>query len=123
MKKMQIILLLAGGAVVVLLYQLPRVMIENDQLSEVNDLKPHDLTVSTADNEVIISLRKQIKALPENKKSINFADSLASIYLKYQFVDSAASVAEQMVSLDSSFYGQIQSSHDFLQIESNLEKY
>ena len=122
MKKTQIILLLAAVAAVVLVYQLPRVVVENDQLSEVNDVKPHDLTVSDADNEVIISLREQLKESRENKKSVNFADSLAAIYLKYQFVDSAAIIAELLVSLDSSFFGKYKAAMIYYRSSQNALK-
>jgi outer membrane protein len=125
MKKPQIILLIGAIIIVILIYQLPRVVVENDQLSEVNNVKPHELTVTTADNEVIISLREQIKGLSENKKSINFADSLATIYLKYQFIDSAVMLARQILEIDSSANGKYLAANIYSkasQGEANTEK-
>ncbi|MEP0367871.1 MAG: tetratricopeptide repeat protein [Cyclobacteriaceae bacterium] len=102
MNKHQVILLVVGVILVLVLYNLPRVVVENDQITNV---KPHDLNVSDTDNEVIISLQNQLSDLSDKKKSINFADSLASLFLKYQLVDSAGKYAELILSLDSSALG------------------
>ncbi|MFT6865556.1 MAG: tetratricopeptide (TPR) repeat protein [Cyclobacteriaceae bacterium] len=98
MSKHQVILLIAGVIAVVLLYQLPTVVVENDQIT---DVMPHVITVSNADNEVINSLRIQLKVLSDKKKSINFADSLARVFLKYQMIDSAQEYAERVLALDT----------------------
>ncbi|MFY0600912.1 MAG: tetratricopeptide repeat protein [Cyclobacteriaceae bacterium] len=102
MRTHQIIVIIVGVLLVIFLYQLPRVAVENDVIT---DVMPHELNVSDADNEVIISLRNQIGSSSSKEKSINFADSLASVYLKYQLVDSAEAYARLVLNLDSSFFG------------------
>lgn len=101
MSKHQIILLISGVVAVILLYQLPRVVVENDQ---VTDVMPHEMNVSDADNEAIMSLRNQLKEISDNKKSINFADSLARVYLKYQMIDSAQAYADKILALDTGVF-------------------
>lgn len=98
MNRQQIFLIAAGVLAVVLIYQLPRVVVENETGVEV---KPHDFSISTEDRSLLMSLRQQLNAVSEIKKSINFADSLAKLYLKYQMVDSADSYAALILSLDT----------------------
>lgn len=116
MRKHQVILLSVGVLLIVVLYQLPRVVVENDK---VTDVKPHDLDVTDTDNERIISLRDQLRASINLKKSISFADSLASTFLKYQLLDSAEKYAEYILSLDSTFLGKYKASMIYYQAFQN----
>lgn len=100
MNRQQIIMVAASVLAVVLIYQLPRVVVENESTSEV---ETHDFSISDEDEGVFAALRQQLKESSEIKKSINFADSLARLSLKYQLIDSAAKYADYMVTKDSSF--------------------
>lgn len=98
MNKPQIVLAVAGIVLVIILFKLPRVVIENERESEV---EAHDFTVSDADAEAIASLNQQLNT--ENSgKSLIFADSLARYYLKYGFADSAYNVVSKHLLRDSS---------------------
>lgn len=99
MNRQQILLLVAGILAVVLIYQLPRVVVENETASEV---EPHDFSITDEDGKLFSSLQQQLKASSDIKKSVNFADSLAELSLKYQLVDSAASYASKILQLDTS---------------------
>ncbi|WP_258100142.1 tetratricopeptide repeat protein [Marinoscillum pacificum] len=99
MNRQQIILSVGALLAVVLIYQLPRVVVENETTVEV---ETHDFSISNEDETTFTSLRQQLKESSDIKKSINFADSLAKLSLKYQLIDSAASYARLILSLDGS---------------------
>lgn len=100
MNRQQIILVAASVLAVVLIYQLPRVVVENETTA---DVETHDFSISDEDEGVFASLRQQLKESSDIKKSINFADSLAKLSLKYQLIDSAAKYASYILSADTSF--------------------
>lgn len=99
MNRQQIILTVGALLVVILLYQLPRVVVENETTVEV---ETHDFSISDTDQATFTALRQQLKESSDTKKSINFADSLAKLSLKYQLIDSAASYARMILTLDGS---------------------
>ena len=99
MNRQQILLIAVSLVAVVLLFQLPRVAVENETTTEV---KPHDFSMSDEDERRFVALKQQLKESTEIKKSVNFADSLARMSLKYQMADSAVRYARYIVSLDSS---------------------
>ncbi len=99
MSKSQIVLVALALVVVIGLYQLPRVVVENEQAIS---LETHDLSTSAEDEAIFSSLRQLLNTSLEIKKSINFADSLASLYLKYQMLDSASKYADLILNLDDS---------------------
>ena len=99
MNRQQIILSVGALLAVVLIYQLPRVVVENETTVEV---ETHDFSISNEDETTFTSLRQQLKESSDIKKSINFADSLAKLSLKDQLIDSAASYARLILSLDGS---------------------
>ena len=98
MKKPQVLLSVFGLVLIVGLYQLPRVVVEND--TETAAVETHSFEVSEADQTAMTSLRQLITA--DNKNSSNFADSLAGYFLKYGLLDSANRIAEEMLRIDSS---------------------
>lgn len=102
MNRQQIILSVGALLAVILLYQLPRVVVENETTVEV---ETHDFSISDEDEATFISLRQQLKESTDIKKSINFADSLAKLSLKYQLTDSVASYARLILSIDGSREG------------------
>lgn len=106
MTRQQIFLILGGLIAVILIYQLPRVVVENETGSEVASAEePHDFSITDEDQNVFTSLLQQVKGDIELKKSVNFADSLAKLYLKYQQVDSATAYAEYILRADTSTSG------------------
>lgn len=100
MKKQQILLSLLGVAMIVGLYQLPRVVVENESDASVES---HDFTISTDDAKAMSALKEALKGA-NIEKSSNFADSLARYFLKYGLLDSAEAVVNAMLLRDSSLY-------------------
>lgn len=98
MSKPQVLLSVLGIVLIVGLYQLPRVVVEND--TETAEVETHSFEVSEVDEAAMNSLRQLISA--DIKKSSNFADSLAKYFLKYGLLDSANQLAEEMLEYDSS---------------------
>lgn len=98
MTRQQIILIAVSVVAVVLIFQLPRVVMENEPATEI---KPHDFSMSDEDQRRFSALKQQLKESSEIKKSVNFADSLANLSLKYQMADSATKYAAYMLSIDS----------------------
>ncbi|MFT4833842.1 MAG: tetratricopeptide (TPR) repeat protein [Flavobacteriaceae bacterium] len=99
MGRQQIIVVVIAVIAVCILYQLPRVVVENEG---VTSMGAHELSISTKDEAVFSSLIQLLNNTTEIKKSINFADSLASLYLKYQMLDSAVEYANVILAIDSS---------------------
>ncbi len=98
MKKPQILLSVFGIILILGLYQLPRVVVENDAETAV---ETHDFKITPDDAQAISSL-KELIATSEKEKSSNFADSLAKYFLRYGMLDSASLVSEAMLERDSS---------------------
>lgn len=98
MNKPQIILIIFGVLLIVGLYSLPRVVVENETESEI---EAHNFTVTPADAAAIASLNQLLNTENSEKNTI-FADSLARYYLKYGFTDSAYVVVQDFMLGDSS---------------------
>lgn len=90
MKRTQLILVLGAIAIVVLIYQLPRVVVENNQLQEVTTTDAHSLEVPDQVSAQIVELRRLLKEEKNTDKKSNFAHSLARRYLDYGILDSAS---------------------------------
>jgi tetratricopeptide (TPR) repeat protein len=88
MNKTQLILL--GGAIllIIVLFQLPRVVVENDMLG-MEEPESHSFEIPTDTRLTINELRQNWEVEVDIQKKLNFADSLASLYLDYQVLDSA----------------------------------
>jgi outer membrane protein len=103
MLKTRIILLIVCAVVVLLLFQLPKSVVDNDTAidgnssvgtkPEMSASQPHAM-VPFALQEKIGQFRTFHKETPEKEKKAIFADSLASWYLKSGVFDSAAWFAE-----------------------------
>lgn len=104
MSKQQVFLTIAGLLLVVGIFQLPRVVVENDTGQALE--QAHSTSIRSEDRALIQSLKLQISMLSDFEKSANFADSLAGLYLKYQMADSAAGVAEWILQLDTAEFFQ-----------------
>ncbi len=104
MTRQQIILTAIGIGLVVLLFTLPKVVVDNDgELAETEQITQpeegttsdisgvHDVELTESDQQKIQSFKEQLKN--QNKSAI-FADSLAATYLLYQELDSVAKYAD-----------------------------
>ncbi len=100
MSKAQLLLIVGGVILVVVLYRLPRVVVENETDAEIES---HDFSITPEDEEVIARLRQRITD-SDSENYVNFADSLARYYLRYGLIDSAASVSRRTLMRDSSLY-------------------
>ncbi len=100
MNNQQILLTIGGLILIVLLFQLPKVVVENDEPSVAMD---HEVTMDESVQLRISELRKQFEQTKNSKISINFADSLAREFLRYQMADSASKYAALILEEDSSF--------------------
>ncbi|MEQ9466912.1 MAG: tetratricopeptide repeat protein [Ekhidna sp.] len=96
MTRSQLILVLAAVALVVVLFQLPRSVVENEQVQEVVETESHSMEIPQEVENQINELRRLIREEENIDKKANFAHSLARHYLDYGVVDSAASYAEAM---------------------------
>ncbi len=108
----QWLVLLAAAVLVVVLYNLPRSVVENttsdvDLENEgVSNSSGHSFSIAESDQAIIFSLRNLISKSESNKKVAIFADSLSGIYLKSNFLDSAEFFADLTLDMDSSILGQ-----------------
>ena len=120
MLKVRVIL----GVVTVLLifgmYQMPRVVVENDvvndaqQLSQPEDLngenpEGHTVAVDVEQAKIITSLREKIETERNPKILVNFADSLGRIYVKVNNLDSAFYFSKRILEADPGQTGQLRS--------------
>ncbi len=103
MTRSQAILVLGAVAMVVILFQLPRSVVENEQVQEVAATESHSMEIPQEVENQINELRRLLREEGNIDKKTNFAHSLANRYLDYGVVDSAASYADLMMewSLDS----------------------
>lgn len=93
-------MLFAAIGLVVILYQLPRSVVENDQLQEVSS-NEHAFEIPERIKDNISQLRTSLKKEESFDKKINFAHSLAKIYLDYSVLDSAIKYAEDIESWEN----------------------
>ncbi|MEM9327527.1 MAG: tetratricopeptide repeat protein [Bacteroidota bacterium] len=98
MKKQQLLVSAIGLVLVVLIYQLPRVVVENDADAEV---ATHSFDVTPEDRRAISALTSAFTSSNDEKNSI-FADSLAGYFLRYGKFDSAEWVVSELLERDSS---------------------
>lgn len=98
MTRTQWITIVVGILLVLGIYQLPRVVVENDRSA---NLQAHSFEMSDADAQTISSLKVQLDNV-DHEKNLNFADSLARLYFKYGLIDSARNIADRMLARESS---------------------
>ncbi|WP_425389703.1 tetratricopeptide repeat protein [Ekhidna sp.] len=96
MTRTQLILVLGAAALVVVLFQLPRSVVENEQLQEVTQTESHSMEIPQEVETQINELRRLVEEEGNIDKKANFAHSLARRYLDYGIVDSAARYAERI---------------------------
>lgn len=94
MSKPQLFLVIGAIALSVILFLLPRGVVENDQLQEVSEAESHSLQIPQEVENQIAELRRLIQEENNFDKKITFAHSLARRYLDYGVLDSAVRYAE-----------------------------
>ena len=87
MNKTQIALVAGAIVLTVLLYQLPRSVVENDTLVSPGSVG-HTFTMPEGIRKQVDQFRSGWEREENEEKKLNFADSLASMYLDYQVLDS-----------------------------------
>lgn len=98
MTKSQSLLVLLAVVLVIILFQLPRSVVENEQLQEVASVENHSMEIPQEVDNQINELRRLIEKEENKDKKINFAHSLARRYLDYGVLDSAITYAEAIQS-------------------------
>ncbi|MEM0938454.1 MAG: tetratricopeptide repeat protein [Bacteroidota bacterium] len=96
MKKSQLYLTVGAIILVVVLYQLPRSVVENDQLQEVTETNKHSLEIPINVRNRIIELRSLIKTEENINKKARFTHALARVYLDFGVIDSAILCAKDI---------------------------
>ncbi len=108
MSKSKIIILIIGIISIITLYNLPKIVVENDESEMIasNNASPSTSDSSTSSEQInsltipdeildkMLRLRQLVKNSADNKKSAIFADSLAGLFKSYKRFDSAASYAD-----------------------------
>ncbi len=102
MTKNQTIISISAVVLAILLFQLPRSVVENDQIQDVEETALHSLEIPQKIKNKIIKIKKIIEKEKKSNKKIIFAYSLANHYLDYGVVDSATRYADLIESLGSS---------------------
>lgn len=87
MNRAQIALVIGGTSLGILLYQLPRIVVENDTLVSPGQTN-HTFTMPEEVTARVSHLRSRWANEESIEKKLTFADSLAAIYLNYQVLDS-----------------------------------
>lgn len=105
-------MLLLAATLIVLLFNLPRIVVDNDEGSmggeasaqsvdpETGDEFLHNQEVSGEDSERMSSLKASIQIEENQEKTSIFADSLAELFMFYRKYDSAATYFERAAKLD-----------------------
>ena len=96
MNRSQAILVFGAVALVVILFQLPRSVVENEQVQEVATTERHSMEIPQEVENQINELRRFVWQEENIDKKANFAHALANRFLDYGLVDSAATYASQI---------------------------
>jgi len=97
MRKSQIILIALAIVLTIGLFQLPKVVVENEKLADPKaDSQEHDMSMPDKLKNKIAQWRQNWQSSANREKTFNFADSLAMAYLNYQMIDSAIWFIDQM---------------------------
>jgi predicted Zn-dependent protease len=97
----QILITVVGILAVVLLFYLPKVVVENDEaLINGEEVHSSESKTNTESMSSIRSLKDSLSISTDTKKSTIFADSLAETYRKLNRFDSAAYLYEALMDED-----------------------
>ncbi|RJE71788.1 tetratricopeptide repeat protein [Reichenbachiella sp. MSK19-1] len=128
------LVLIGGIALIVVLFSLPKVVVDNDAIdTEIVDTAApvegtHGFSISEADQKRRDFLKNQL-ADADKEKSVIFADSLARLYLGYNQLDSASYFADVILEYDQSIVGQQKAGEIYFQLfgislnQADLAKY
>ncbi|MDA0196766.1 MAG: tetratricopeptide repeat protein [Bacteroidetes bacterium] len=109
MGRQQLFVTFIGVLVVLVLYQLPKVVVDNKSptlTEDGNSEEPiHSIEISQVDQLLIDKLRLNLSESNSNVKNVTFADSLARLFLVYNEIDSASKYAELIATLDTDISG------------------
>lgn len=98
----KIIVSVVAVVLIILIYNLPKVVVDNDStetgVASRGTEVSHDFEISPSDSLKIADLSNKISSSGNNKKNTIFADSLANLYLAYNKLDSAEKYAEYILS-------------------------
>ncbi|MEO1254099.1 MAG: tetratricopeptide repeat protein [Bacteroidota bacterium] len=97
MKRSQLILILGAAVLAVVLFQLPRSVVENEQVQEVTETERHSMEIPQEVENQINELRRLAQQEENIDKKANFAHALANRYLDYAMLDSAEVYADLMM--------------------------
>ena len=100
MNKAQIALIIGAVVLTILLYQLPHVVVENDTLVSPEEAN-HTFTMPEEVMHRVGQLRSSWQSEENIEKKLNFADSLATMYLDYQVLDSGVWFVDYIKSTNS----------------------
>lgn len=103
MSKSQLLLSILAVGLAVVLFQLPRSVVENEQLQEVAPTTSHSLEIPQQVQDEMVQLRTLLKNEESFDKKATFALSLARRYLDYGILDSAVLYAERIQSWEGMF--------------------
>ena len=102
MTKVRIFIVLISVGVILVLFSLPKVVVDNDQQESAQELdeshedegevspNDHSIPATQEQQESITKLREKTSTLENTNSFTNFADSLISLYVELQRFDSAA---------------------------------
>ena len=113
MPRQQIFIAVIALLIVVGLYQLPTVVVDNEDSStfsestETEDTEVHVIELPDSVESHLLILKDKLQASNSLKKSAIFADSLARTFLIYDYLDSAAVYAEIILGLDTTGYREL----------------
>ncbi|MCP4458927.1 MAG: hypothetical protein GY816_13025 [Cytophagales bacterium] len=100
MNRAQIALVAGAIVLIILLYKLPRVVIENDTLVSPEETN-HTFTMPEEVMQKVEQLRSSWISEENVEKKLTFADSLATMYLDYQVLDSGVWFVDYIKSTNS----------------------
>lgn len=99
MSKAKWALALSAVALLLLLFSLPRVVVENNTLA-LEEAAPHAFELEPDVRNQLTVWRQQWASAADTEKKLNFADSLASLYLDHQMLDSAVWFTDYIRDMD-----------------------
>ena len=110
MGRHQLIVTFIGVLAMVVLFQLPKVVVDNESPSTLieggrSEEAIQSIEISPDDQLLMDRLRLNISESSSNVKNVTFADSLARLFLVYNEIDSAAKYAELIATLDTRIDG------------------
>ncbi len=103
MQPQQIIISVIAVFVIIGLYQLPKVVVDNDEDTGLtqDQRQAHNMELSDSVANIIDQFRNNLVRSNSLQKSSTFADSLARTFLIYNQLDSAVKYAEYILELDT----------------------